>query len=155
TLEAAKYVMLLTSLPPDTFPTTAVLAIYRFRWQIELAFKRMSNCHVVAGRSLIHLVASRLALRAPGLRAATALTRPNGSARGLACGRHVVPTGKAVGPNDVVANHRVECRDHLAHDGHDCDLRQFAGGSQTIVESFERRIPITGAHRRHVEYMSD
>src|SRR5262249_30080440 len=62
TLEAAKYVMLLTSLPPDTFPTTAVLAIYRFRWQIELAFKRMSNCHVVAGRSLIHLVASRLAL---------------------------------------------------------------------------------------------
>src|SRR6516225_2767286 len=30
----------------------------------------MSNCHVVAGRSLIDLVASRLALRAPALRAA-------------------------------------------------------------------------------------
>jgi len=43
TLEAAKYVMLLTSLPADTFPASAVLAIYRFRWQIELAFKRMKS----------------------------------------------------------------------------------------------------------------
>ena len=48
----------------------------------------MSNCHVVAGRSLIDLVASRLALRAPALRAATALTRPNQSAQWLPCGRH-------------------------------------------------------------------
>ena len=44
----------------------------------------MSNCHVVAGRSPIDLAASRLALRAPALRAAKALTRPNRSARGLA-----------------------------------------------------------------------
>ena len=43
----------------------------------------MSNCHVVAGRSLIDLVASRLALRAPALRAATALTQPNQSAISL------------------------------------------------------------------------
>jgi hypothetical protein len=43
TLEAAKYVMLLTSLPTDTFPASDVLAIYRFRWQIELAFKRMKS----------------------------------------------------------------------------------------------------------------
>jgi Transposase DDE domain len=42
-LEAAKYVMLLTSLPADTFPSCDVLAIYRFRWQIELAFKRMKS----------------------------------------------------------------------------------------------------------------
>jgi hypothetical protein len=34
----------------------------------------MSNCHLVAGRSLSDLVASRLALRAPALRAATVLT---------------------------------------------------------------------------------
>ena len=34
----------------------------------------MSNCHLVAGRSLIDFVASRLALRAPALRAATTLT---------------------------------------------------------------------------------
>jgi hypothetical protein len=43
TLEAAKYVMLLTSLPADSFPAGDVLAIYRFRWQIELAFKRMKS----------------------------------------------------------------------------------------------------------------
>jgi hypothetical protein len=43
TLEAAKYVMLVTSLPADLFPASDVLAIYRFRWQIELAFKRMKS----------------------------------------------------------------------------------------------------------------
>jgi hypothetical protein len=42
-LEAARYVMLVTSLPADTFPACNVLAIYRFRWQIELAFKRMKS----------------------------------------------------------------------------------------------------------------
>lgn len=42
-LEAAKYVMLVTSLPADMFPACDVLAIYRFRWQIELAFKRMKS----------------------------------------------------------------------------------------------------------------
>jgi hypothetical protein len=42
-LEAAKYILLLTSLPVDVFPTADVLALYRFRWQIELAFKRMKS----------------------------------------------------------------------------------------------------------------
>jgi Transposase DDE domain len=42
-LEAAQYVMLVTSLPADVFPACDVLAIYRFRWQIELAFKRMKS----------------------------------------------------------------------------------------------------------------
>lgn len=42
-LEAAEYVMLVTSLPADVFPACDVLAIYRFRWQIELAFKRMKS----------------------------------------------------------------------------------------------------------------
>jgi Transposase DDE domain len=42
-LEAANYVMLVTSLPADVFPACDVLAIYRFRWQIELAFKRMKS----------------------------------------------------------------------------------------------------------------
>jgi hypothetical protein len=42
-LEAAGYVMLVTSLPADIFPTGDVLAIYRFRWQIELNFKRMKS----------------------------------------------------------------------------------------------------------------
>ena len=52
----------------------------------------------------------RLALRAPALRAATALTRPNRSAQRLPCGRHSAPTAATVGPNDV-----IDCakREHL------------------------------------------
>jgi hypothetical protein len=43
-LEAAKYILLITSLPADAaFSTADVLALYRFRWQIELAFKRMKS----------------------------------------------------------------------------------------------------------------
>jgi hypothetical protein len=42
-LQAAHYVMLLTALPATLFPATDVLALYRFRWQIELAFKRMKS----------------------------------------------------------------------------------------------------------------
>lgn len=42
-LRAAEYILLLTALPADTFPTADVLALYRFRWQIELAFKRMKS----------------------------------------------------------------------------------------------------------------
>jgi hypothetical protein len=42
-LEAAKYVLLLTSLPAAAFPPADILAIYRFRWQIELAFKRFKS----------------------------------------------------------------------------------------------------------------
>jgi hypothetical protein len=60
----------------------------------------MSNCDFVAGRSLTDLAASRLALRAPALRAATALTRPNRSAQRLPCDRHAVPTAVTDGPND-------------------------------------------------------
>jgi len=43
TLEAAKYVFLLTSLPPDEIPAEEVLALYRLRWQIELLFKRLKS----------------------------------------------------------------------------------------------------------------
>ena len=42
-LEAASYILLLTSLPATVFPSTDILAIYRFRWQIELAFKRFKS----------------------------------------------------------------------------------------------------------------
>jgi hypothetical protein len=115
----------------------------------------MSNCHVVAARSLIDLVASRLALRAPALRAATALTRPSRSAQRLPCGRQNMPTAKTVGPNNVVANHCVEHGDHLTHHRHDHDLRQLAAGRETVVERLEHRIPIAGAHRRHVKHLAD
>jgi hypothetical protein len=70
----------------------------------------MSNCDLIAARSLIDLVASRLALRAPALRAATALTRPNRSARQLSCGRHAVSTVAAADPIDVVG---CEPREYL------------------------------------------
>jgi len=42
-LEAAKYILLLTSLPTVPFATADVLTLYRFRWQIELAFKRFKS----------------------------------------------------------------------------------------------------------------
>jgi Transposase DDE domain len=42
-LEAAKYILLLTSLPADAFPPADILMLYRFRWQIELAFKRFKS----------------------------------------------------------------------------------------------------------------
>ena len=94
----------------------------------------MSNCHLVAGRSLIDLVASRLALRAPALRAATALTRPNRSAQRLPCGRRAAPTAVTVDPSRTVAEHGVERGDHLTHHRHDDDLRLLSGGLEAIVE---------------------
>jgi hypothetical protein len=43
TLETAGYVMLFTTVAADELPTAAVLELYRFRWQIELVFKRMKS----------------------------------------------------------------------------------------------------------------
>jgi IS4 transposase len=43
TLIAADWVILVTSLKADDFPTADVLALYRLRWRIELAFKRLKS----------------------------------------------------------------------------------------------------------------
>jgi len=43
TLAAADWVILITSLQPDSFPTADVLALYRLRWRIELGFKRLKS----------------------------------------------------------------------------------------------------------------
>jgi hypothetical protein len=43
TLEAADWVILVTSLPLEAFPAVDVLALYRLRWRIELAFKRLKS----------------------------------------------------------------------------------------------------------------
>ena len=43
TLEAADWVILVTSLAPDDFTTDDVLALYRLRWRIELGFKRLKS----------------------------------------------------------------------------------------------------------------
>lgn len=41
-LELTEYVMVLTSLPPE-FSASQVLELYRCRWQVELAFKRLKS----------------------------------------------------------------------------------------------------------------
>jgi hypothetical protein len=46
-LIAAEYIILGTSLPAEGYPAEEVLAVYRLRWQIELAFKRL--------KSLLHM----------------------------------------------------------------------------------------------------
>lgn len=42
-LQAAQFVMLFTTLPRTTLDTRGVLELYRHRWQIELAFKRLKQ----------------------------------------------------------------------------------------------------------------
>jgi len=43
TLESADFLMLLTSLPAQTYAIGVVAELYRVRWQIELAFKRLKS----------------------------------------------------------------------------------------------------------------
>ncbi|ANW04862.1 hypothetical protein LMTR13_36745 [Bradyrhizobium icense] len=43
TLDAADWVILVTSLKPRDFATADVLALYRLRWRIELGFKRLKS----------------------------------------------------------------------------------------------------------------
>ncbi len=43
TLIAADWVILVTSLPAGDFSTDDILALYRLRWRIELAFKRLKS----------------------------------------------------------------------------------------------------------------
>jgi hypothetical protein len=43
TLEAAAYMMVLTSVPQEELEAQQALEIYRFRWQIEITFKRLKG----------------------------------------------------------------------------------------------------------------
>ena len=54
---AARYMIIVTSLDERTYPATRILELYRLRWQIELAFKRL--------KSLLHL--DRLPAKNPDL----------------------------------------------------------------------------------------
>jgi hypothetical protein len=49
TLAAADWVILVTSLAADAFPSADILALYRLRWRIELAFKRLKSLVGLAG----------------------------------------------------------------------------------------------------------
>jgi hypothetical protein len=42
-LQAAEHIMLLTSLDAEAFPAARVFELYRLRWQIEIAFKRLKG----------------------------------------------------------------------------------------------------------------
>ena len=57
TLAAADHIILLTSLDEQEFPTNALGALYRLRWQIELAIKRL--------KSILHI--DRLPAKDPDL----------------------------------------------------------------------------------------
>lgn len=48
-LQAARYVLLLTSLPQEGCPAQAVADLYRVRWRIELLFKRWKSLGGLAG----------------------------------------------------------------------------------------------------------
>jgi len=39
----AEYIMVLTTFPEDQYPCDMILEWYRFRWQIELLFKRFKQ----------------------------------------------------------------------------------------------------------------
>jgi hypothetical protein len=43
TLIAAEWMILVTSLPADAFPAEAIAELYRSRWRIEMAFKRLKS----------------------------------------------------------------------------------------------------------------
>lgn len=49
TLVAAEWVIIITSLAPEAFSTDEVLELYRLRWRIEIAFKRMKSLIGLAG----------------------------------------------------------------------------------------------------------
>lgn len=57
TLQAANYLLLITSLDAQQYPAAQVAALYRLRWQIELAIKRL--------KSLLHI--DRLPAKDPDL----------------------------------------------------------------------------------------
>ena len=49
TLTAADWVILVTSLDPDSYPPEDISALYRLRWRIELAFKRLKSLIKLTG----------------------------------------------------------------------------------------------------------
>jgi Transposase DDE domain len=91
-LAAAGFVLLLTSLPAEGFPPARVLALYRLRWQVELAFKRLKSLLGLGalpaespGLARAWLNAKLvLALLAEDASDALAALSPSGGARGLA-----------------------------------------------------------------------
>jgi hypothetical protein len=127
-LEAAKYVMLLTALPADAFPACDVLAIYRFRWQIELAFKRMKS---LAGLD-------ELAAKEPALAQAWLYAR----LIAFLIAEHIagrVPESSPCGPGRAHIGRKRRAKPFtLAHDQND-PRRNPRHHSRTAVARYSRR----------------
>ena len=49
TLVAAEWMILVTSLPVETFDAAAIAELYQSRWRIEMAFKRLKSLIGLAG----------------------------------------------------------------------------------------------------------
>ena len=49
TLVAAEWVIIVTSLDRDEYPLSAISALYRLRWRIEIAFKHLKSGIGLAG----------------------------------------------------------------------------------------------------------
>jgi hypothetical protein len=121
-LEAAKYVMLLTSLPDNVFPACDVLAIYRFRWQIELAFKRMKSLAGldelaakdpalaqawIFARLIAFLIAEQIAGQVPD-------SSPSGPSKAHSCETRIEQTSHAK-PVALADDQNGPCRDPRNH----------------------------------------
>src|SRR6186997_1226539 len=87
----------------------------------------MSNCVFGGAGLLLVRDASRLALRAPALCAATTLSRYARRAVGLSGGRHSAPTVTTVVPQHVIASHGIERSEDFSHHCDDDDLRERPG----------------------------
>lgn len=123
-LIAAEFLILATSLPAEGYPAEEVLAAYRLRWQIELAFKRLKSLiHIdrlptrtaQASRSwlLAHLI---LALLCDDLSQEFLESSPSGPARrglrpvALAGAEHRIPAARPGDARPDQARRHAACR---------------------------------------------
>ncbi len=78
-LATAAYLMIFTTLPAELYPSAKVLGMYRWRWQIELVFKRLKSIMAlgqlpkhdppsarawISGKLLVAMLVERLRLEA-------------------------------------------------------------------------------------------
>src|SRR5262245_35554332 len=66
-----------------------------------------------------------------------------------------VGSGECRSPGYVVAQHCIQCCDHLPHDCDDDDLGFFVCRGKAVMESLESWVVPTGAEGCHVEHVAD
>jgi hypothetical protein len=125
-LEAAKYILLLTSLPADAFPPSDILAIYRFRWQIELAFKRFKS---LAGLDMLPAKKPELARAWIYARLILAIIAEQIAGQ--------VPDSSPSGPDNTTSSKSIALASHEDRPG--CHLRSHPGTH--VVANSSQRLP--------------